>query len=227
MSRLKRIAAPASWPIQRKEHKYIAKPMPGPHSLETSLPLGVILRDLMKRTHIARETKKILHDGNVLVNGIARKEERFPVGLFDIIAIPKTNDYYTIHYNTKGKFVLVPIGKEHAAERVCRIRNKTTLKKNLTQLNLYDGTSILADKKDYKPGDSILMSAGKIKKHLKLEKGALIYLTGGKHVGETAVLESIHVSEGITPNKMTLKMGDKKIETIQDYAYVIEKEIKR
>ena len=38
---LKRIAVPKSWPIKRKENKWIARPMPGPHSLNHSISLNI------------------------------------------------------------------------------------------------------------------------------------------------------------------------------------------
>lgn len=33
---LKRIAAPKTWPIKRKEHKWIVRPTPGPHPLKNA-----------------------------------------------------------------------------------------------------------------------------------------------------------------------------------------------
>lgn len=227
MSHLKRIAAPRTWPLKRKENMFILRQNPGPHNLETSMPIGFILKNMLDKTKTSRETKKVVHDENLLVNGVARKDVRFPVGLLDVISIPKTGENFTLLYSRKGKFMLAKISQDHVDERVCKIRNKTILKKNRVQLNLYDGTNMIVDKNDYKPGDSVMISKGKIKKHLKLQKGALVYLTGGQHIGETAVLEEINVSEGITPNKIILKSGDNRIETIQDYAYVIDKEFKK
>ena len=45
---LKRLVAPRSWNIARKERTWTTKPMPGKHSLEGALPISTILRDYLK-----------------------------------------------------------------------------------------------------------------------------------------------------------------------------------
>ena len=55
---LKRIAAPKKWAIDRKENTFITRSKPGAHTLDLSLPLGVIIRDFIKYTHTLREAKK-------------------------------------------------------------------------------------------------------------------------------------------------------------------------
>ena len=67
------------------------------------------------------------------------------------------------------------------------------------------------------------MSEGKIKRHLKLEKGALIYLIGGKHIGVIGKLMEIKKFKGIENDRITMETKQAKIETLKDYAFVIEK----
>jgi len=43
---LKALVAPEFWPILRKEYKWTVKPRPGPHPMERSLPLLLIVRDI-------------------------------------------------------------------------------------------------------------------------------------------------------------------------------------
>ncbi|TLZ94001.1 MAG: 30S ribosomal protein S4e, partial [Methanobacteriota archaeon] len=45
---LKRLPAPRSWSIPRKTHFWIVRPSPGPHGIGESVPLGSILRDMLK-----------------------------------------------------------------------------------------------------------------------------------------------------------------------------------
>ncbi len=40
---LKKYAAPTSWPVTRKDRVYITKTMPGPHSIQQSLNIALIL----------------------------------------------------------------------------------------------------------------------------------------------------------------------------------------
>ena len=59
---LKRLAAPANWQIPRKVHKFVVRPLPGPHAMSESLPLLLIVRDILKYADNAREAKKINWD---------------------------------------------------------------------------------------------------------------------------------------------------------------------
>ena len=52
-------------------------------------------------------------------------------------------------------------------------------------------------------------------KRLKFDKGSLIYLTGGRHISELGVIESIK------DKKITFKLHNKVFETSKDYAFVI------
>jgi len=64
---LRRIAAPKTWPIPRKGTYWIAKPIPGPHKMELSMPLALWIRDYLKLGKTMREVKYILNEGKVLV----------------------------------------------------------------------------------------------------------------------------------------------------------------
>ena len=58
---LKRLVAPRSWNIARKERTWTTKPMPGKHSLESALPISTILRDYLKSvsyTHLTLPTNR-------------------------------------------------------------------------------------------------------------------------------------------------------------------------
>ncbi len=226
MSHLKRIRVPKSLPIKiRKERKYIARPLPGPHSLFSSITLNTLLKDVINHATTTKEVKSILNKGNLLVDGIVRKEHRFPVGLFDIISIPDINEHYIILYKS-GKLFAISINREDSNSKTCKIIGKTILKKGKLQLNLYDGKNIIVDKDAYKVGDSVILSQKIIKKHLKLEKGAMVYLIEGKHKGTIGILDEIQHFQGLTKDRVVLKVNDKKIVTRKDYTFVIDKEFK-
>ena len=44
---LKRLVAPRSWSIARKQNVWTTRPMPGKHSLEGAIPISTILRDYL------------------------------------------------------------------------------------------------------------------------------------------------------------------------------------
>ncbi len=225
-SHIKRIAAPRSWPIPRKKSKWITKPRPGPHSIDRSMPLSLILKDIIRLAENKREVKKILYEGKILINHIIRKDPKFPVGLMDTISIPSINKYYRILFNYKGQLVLHKINKSESNIKLSKIINKKILRGKKTQINLYDGYNKIVDKDHYKVGDSVLFDLEKnhIVEHLKLEKGAYVYLTNGKHIGTTGVIDKVLTSKGTYPSKIVFKKKNHSFETLKDYAFVIGKE---
>lgn len=216
---LKRLAAPKAWNIKRKENKFIAKPNPGAHSLKLGMPLSVFIRDILKYAKTTKEVKKILQNKDILVDGIRRKEHRFIVGLMDVISIPELKKYYRVILDKKGKIGLIDIKKDDASIKPCRITGKNKVKGKV-QLNLFDGRNILVDKDDYKVNDTVIISLPKqeIKKCIRLDKKGIVFLIGGKRIGETGIVEDI------IADKIRYKSKDGVFETLKKYAFAIGKE---
>ncbi len=214
---LARLAAPKTWQIDRKSTTFITKPVPGPHGLQSGMPVNVILKEILKYASTTREVKKILNTNEVKVDGKARKDFRFPVGLFDTLEFPNISEQFRIVLNKSGRLELIKIKKEEASVKPCKIVGKTMVKGKL-QLNLYDGKNILAGTGNYKVGDSVLLSLPdqKIGKHLKLDKKSSIFLVGGKHTGEIGNVEDIK------ENKIIYKDSNGNlVETLKKYAFVV------
>ncbi|EHP87738.1 30S ribosomal protein S4e [Methanotorris formicicus] len=226
---LKRLTAPSNWQIPRKVHKFVVRPLPGPHAMDGSLPLLLIVRDILKYADNAREAKKIIKMGKILVDGRKRKEHKFPVGFMDVISIPDTNEHFRALFDEKGRIVLRPT--ENPDVKLCRIKNKTVVKGGHIQLNLHDGRNHLirvsnptkAEEDVYKTGDVVLMGVPEqeIKAHIPFEVGKLAYITGGKHIGEFVKIVDIE-KRVFYPDIITLENSDgEKFKTIKDYVFVI------
>ncbi len=217
---LKRLNAPKSWPIKKKEAIWIIRPNPGAHELANSIPLTIALRDLLKHAKTTREVKHIVYNKEVLIDGKRRKDLAYPVGLMDVISIPEIKENHRLLFNKKGKISAVKIDDKESKIKVCKIRQKK-LSKGKTQLNTTDGRNILVEKDTYKVGDSVVIEFEKQKiiQHLKLEKGALIYLTGGKHIGSVGKIETID------NKKIIFKTKENDVyETLKKFAFVIGEE---
>ncbi len=221
----KRISAPRTWPIEKKTYKFVTKPSSGPHSKENSLPLMVILRDVLKLADYAREIKRIVHEGQVLVNGAVIKDTRFPVGIFDLISIPTLEKNYRVLADKKGRITLNQTQDKNL--KLCRINNKTTMKKGAVQINLSDGSNLIGTN-EYKTGDSLMLSLPdrKILKHIPLKPGNLAIVVGGSHSGEVARIKEVKIVKSSKPNMIGLTNLDGKgeFETIEDYVYIIGEE---
>lgn len=219
---LKGYGAPKSWSFKRKKTRFIARPRPGPHKLNESITLNFILINLLKLAKTRKEVKKILNQKKVLIDNIPRTDERLPVGLMDNLAIPSVNLYFRVLYSKTGKFILEPIKKEEAEVKPRKIIGKTVLRKNKLQINFYDGTNVLSEKKDYKVGDTLIFQKNKITKHIPLKEGASVYLTGGKHVGYTGKLQKIIKLKGLSKDKVILTIGKDKVETSRNYVFALD-----
>lgn len=145
---LKRMPAPVFWPIHRKEFKWVVKPKPGPHPSTQALPLLLVVRDQMGLAKTRKEARAIIGKGHVEIDGKPRLEEKFPIGLMDILKIPSTNKTYRVIPTLKKGLTLHGTKAEESKFKLCRIENKTTIKGGRIQLNLHDGRNILIRVKD-------------------------------------------------------------------------------
>ena len=197
---LKRKPAPAFWPIPKKKHVWAVRPVPGPHPIDRCIPLLVIIRDILKLAEVSREARIIIKQGLVKVDGVVRREPRFPVGLMDVLSLEEANTHYRILPTHKG-LSLHKINNGEAKFKLCRIENKTTVKGGRTQLNLHDGRNILIKISNpfepvedvYKTLDSVLITIPdqQIVEHIKLKEGAYVLVIDGRNVGAKGRLKSV------------------------------------
>ncbi len=190
---LKRLVAPKSWKIKRKGITFVTRPNPGMHSKKNSTSINIVLRDMLGYTKTTRDIKMILADKGILVDKIQIKDHRFSVGVMDIIEMPKINKCFRILLNKKGNLYPAEIKGDETKIKLCKIVGKTVIKKGKIQLNLNDGKNIIIGKNNYKTGDTLVVEVPeqKIKEHLKFEKGSFVYLSGGKHKGESGIVDEI------------------------------------
>jgi len=215
---LSRLATPKTWQVKKKGIKWISRPFPGAHAMDRSVSLNFVFIHLLERARNNKEVKHILNHQEIFVDGIRRKNPRFAIGIMDVLSIPKLEQYYRVLLTKKGKIKMLPIDEKESHIKLCRIKNKGPLKKKM-QLNLGDGRNILVEKDEFKTRDTIIIEvpSQKIKEVLKLEKGNLVYLTRGKHVGEVGTVEEIK------KGKLIYKREKKLFETNLNFAFVIGK----
>jgi small subunit ribosomal protein S4e len=230
---LKRYSAPAWWPIYRKESAWVIKPSPGPYSKDSSLPILLVLRDLLGVVRNYHEARIILNESKIIVNSKVIKRPDFPVGAMDVLSIPDMGaNYRVLPYN--GSFVIQEIQKDELF-RVLRIENKTSVKGLKLQLNLSGGVNVLLNLKDphdaknipYNTLDSLKMDlAGKqILDYLKLGIGSYVFVVKGKNSGGHGILEEIVPSFKRRRSLVRIRSPNGNIiETIMDYVITIGKE---
>ena len=221
---MKRLAMPKTWKLDRKKIQWVTRPSAGAHGLDKGMALETVMKELIKCSHSRKETKSILHRKEVLVDGKRKRDLKLPVGLMDVVSLPEINEHYRMLLGKKGEIAVVPIKKEESSIKPCKVTGKTMIKKGITQINLFGSRNVIfkkGEKIPYKVGDTLVLSLPKqeIKDHLKLEKGAFVYLTGGKHIGKRGKIE------GIERNILKFKTEEGTLlETAKEHAYVVGKD---
>lgn len=213
---LKRIATPRTWPILRKERKYVTRSKAGKLQ-ELSLPISVVLREVLKLCSITREVKLLLNKKELLVDGKAQTSHRFPLGIFEVLTIKSDNKHFRLVLGKNGQLKVIEIPASEKDVRVVQVTRKTTLKKATLQLGFLNGKTLRVSNADsYGIGDSILMkSDNSVVKHLPLAVGQYVAFVGGRHIGNHGLVESLH------ENSIIVQMANGKVETLKKYAVVV------
>ncbi|MGV8176287.1 MAG: 30S ribosomal protein S4e [Candidatus Bilamarchaeaceae archaeon] len=227
-SHLKRLAIPKTVPLsEKKEYTWLLRSEPGPHNAEMCIPIGVLLRNVLKLANTAKEAKKVIWARDVLVNGKARTELKFPIGFMDIIEMPKLGKSYRIELDRKGRLKPVEIGSDEAKTKINQVVKKTALPGGKMQITLHDGRTFVGDN-DIKVGDSVMLSVPdfKFKGLLKVKKGARCYIVHGKHSGTIAVVEEMLKGGRKAEARMKGNKEAGEFITVADYLFVIDDSIK-
>ena len=86
------------------------------------MPLIVFLRNRLKYALNSRETKAILMQRLVKVDGKVRTDLTYPAGFMDVITIEKTGEHFRLIYDTKGRFTVHRITLEEARYKLGKIK---------------------------------------------------------------------------------------------------------
>jgi small subunit ribosomal protein S4e len=217
---MKRLTMPKTWPIPKKVQLWATKQTAGAHSISESMPAAMILRDMLKVCDTAKEAKKIVAAHDLVVNGRAVKDAKAPVGLMDVVSLPKSGANYRVQLTKKGKLTLIPVSEEDAKWILCRIEGKTKVAGGKIQLNLSGGRNVLLDENQYKPGDSVKLSLAdnKIIGSYPLEQDAVVLIINGRHIGNVETVEKYTVVNRPTENTVLFKSNN---ETVKKNIFVI------
>jgi len=184
---IKKSKMPKTWPVPRKckGKRFVAVPS---HAASKGISLLFLLRDVLGIVRTRKEAKHMTYNGMVKVNNKIRKDENFPVQVFDVVSLEKAKLNYRLEIVNK-KFSLTEISDKEAGKKVVKIAGKKILGKDKTQMNLDDGQNILTKEK-FSVGDSVVLNTkeDKIEKVLPLKEGANIEVIRGKHAGEKGKL---------------------------------------
>jgi len=187
---LKRINAPKHWMLDKLGGIFAPKPTPGPHKTRECLPLILILRNRLKYALTGREAKAILMERFVKVDGKVRTDVCYPTGFMDVISIEKSDEYFRILYDSKGRMTVHRISAEEASYKLCKVKDIKLGEKSIPILTTHDGRTLRYPDPLVKINDSILfdIESGKMKDFISFDNGNVAMVTGGHNAGRVGVI---------------------------------------
>ncbi|CDJ37662.1 Component of cytosolic 80S ribosome and 40S small subunit, related [Eimeria tenella] len=187
---LKRLAAPSHWMLNKITGHYAPRPSPGPHKLRECLPLAILLRNRLKYALTYQETKLIVMQRLVKVDGKVRTDQCYPAGFMDVVSLEKTQQHFRLLLDTKGRFVPRPISAEEASYKLCRVKKVLIGPKAIPMLVTHDARTIRFPHPNIKVHDTIRLSIAdsKIVDTYKFEVGNVAMVTGGHNVGRVGTI---------------------------------------
>jgi len=208
MAHIKKTKMPISWPVPRKGRgkRFVAVPS---HAGTKGISLLFLLRDVLKLVKTRKEARYMTLNGMVKVNNKIRKDENFPVQVFDSLNLDKAKLNYRLQIVNK-KFALIEIDGKEAGIKVVKIAGKKVIGKKKIQMNLDDGQNFLSKEK-FSVGDSVLLNTkdDKVEKILPLKEGANVEIILGKHAGKRGKLEGFE--ELVRGRNYIVKLEDKTV----------------
>ncbi|POS82901.1 putative 40S ribosomal protein S4-B, partial [Erysiphe pulchra] len=186
----KRLSAPSHWLLDKLSGAYAPRPSPGPHKLRECLPLIIFIRNRLKYALNARETKAIVMQRLIKVDGKVRTDTTYPAGFMDVISIEKTGEYFRLIYDTKGRFTVHRIQSEEAEYKLGKVKRVQLGKGGIPFLVTHDARTIRYPDPAIKVNDTVKidLATGKITDFIKFDTGTIAMVTGGRNMGRIGVI---------------------------------------
>lgn len=137
-------------------------------------------------------------EGLIKVDGRVRRDHRFPLGNMDVVSIEKTNEFFRILLDVKGRFNPHRIDAKEAGFKLCKVVKKYIGKQKIPYVTTHDGRTFRFPHPDISLQDSLKVNLanGEISSVIKFQNNATVYLTGGNNIGRIGVLQSVEKHPG-------------------------------
>lgn len=221
-TRLKRQSAPIYWEILRKQKRFVLSSSPGPHKIQKSYPVGIFLRDVLKKASNMREARKVLSKGKVKVDGKIRRDVNFPLGLMDVLELVPTQQYFRLVPKNSKLLVPVEIPDNEKGVKFAKISSKVTIRGGKLQYGFHDGNTIVSDQ-SLSVGDTCLLNLEKmiIQDVLKFQKGSTGLITSGDNAGSLGKIENIKDGLFSLPKRAIISLEDRTVELPADMVMAV------
>ena len=143
-----------------------------------------VLARFLKVANTAKEVEYIANSKMISINGRDVDSVKFPVGLFDVITIKKTNQHYRIYLGANKKFKVLKIDSDEAQYRVSKVVSKHT-NDGIPLTHTMDGYSFKFSDPSIQIDDTVKINikTNTIVSNTSLEVGKIAYVFEGPQSG--------------------------------------------
>ena len=217
----KAISMPRTVHLSRKENFWTVRTKAGPFNKETSVALGIVIRDFAKVAKTMKEVKHLLSKSEVKVNGVVRTDHQFPIGLFDVIAVTKQKLFFRVVLDDKQRLIIKSMDAE-SKEKISKVTNKVMTTKGI-QLTTNDGRTYYGVKANVGDSLKIKLPEGKVESVLEFKDGMIAYLTKGANCSKVATIKEIVPATQRRDKLVKLAEGKEEFETTAVNVVVVGK----
>merc|ERR1711990_1015589 len=107
--------------------------------LRECLPLLILLRNRLKYALTYQEATMTLQQRLIKVDGKPRTDNKYPAGFMDVISIEKTNEYFRLLYDVRGRFSVHRVSADEAKFKLCRVKEIAKGAKGIPYMVTHDG----------------------------------------------------------------------------------------
>merc|ERR1712187_346589 len=156
--------------LDKLSGNFAPRPSAGPHKLRECLPLVIFLRNRLKYALNYTDVMKIMMMRLIKVDGKVRTDVCYPAGFMDVISIERSDEYFRILYDTKGRMTVHRISAEEASYKLCKVKDIKLGEKAIPTMTTHDGRTIRYPDPLVKINDSVLfdIESGKMKDFIRV-----------------------------------------------------------
>ena len=222
----KRYGAKRVMHVPAKTHVFVTRPRPGPHPRHRSIPLSVVVRDMLRQAETAAEAKRIISRRMISIDGRPVADHRHPLSLMDVLEIPLTHEAYRMLPIHRRGLRLVKISEEEKVFKLGKVVGKTLIRGGFNQFTLHDGRNIRV-----KPGEAASIRRGDTLKislpdqrpmdYLPLKEGVHGLIYEGPKQGLHGKLSKLTESSALTPGLATMSTEIGEVTTLRHYILAV------
>jgi small subunit ribosomal protein S4e len=152
--------------------------------------LVILLRNRLKYALTYKEAMMILKQRQVQVDGRVRTDLTFPAGFMDVVSIPKTGENFRLLYDTKGRYVPLPITQDEASFKLGRVVQARTGPGGVPFIVTHDGKTMRYPDPHVKVMDTVKIDLKSMRpvEVIKFEIGCQVYCNSGRNKGRIGIL---------------------------------------